>query len=167
MNRESGNPGQDGAALALTFRTVWIVWGAMVGSVVVHAGIAFAFAGAASAGVDVGALTTPLVMTGFFMAMSGGLVFRRIHRDMPADPAPGQPRETADSARTRRAMVLSIVAWALFDGAAVVGLVLALLGGKGWPLIALGAGLLAIHPPRRSLFDPREAAGGLGQGPSL
>lgn len=159
MNCESGEPEQDGTTLVVTFRTVWLVWGVLVGSVVVYAGIAFVLAGAASAGVDAGALTTPLVMTGFFMAMSGGLVFRRIHRDMPSYPAPGKPREAADLNRIRRAMVLAIVAWALFDGAAVVGLVLALLGGKGWPLIALGAGLLAIHPPRRSLFDAGPPAG--------
>lgn len=159
MNGESGLPSRDGASLAATVRTAWVVWGALLASVAVHAGLAFALAGVASASVDVGPLTTPLVMTGFFMAMSGGLLFRRIHRDMPPDPTPGEERESAVLAQVRRVMVLAIVAWALFDGTAVIGLVIALLGGKGWPLIALGAGLLAIHPPRRGLFGAGPGAG--------
>ncbi len=140
------------AALVSNLRIAWILWGALLGSVVLCGVLGGVFRGIASPEGGVGSLTTPLVMTGFFMAMSGGLVFRRIHRDVPSEPAPGQSRVTVDPSRVRRSLGMAILAWALFEGAGVVGLVLALLGGKGWPMIVLGLGLLAIHPPRRALF---------------
>lgn len=134
-------------------RTAWILWAALLASVAMYGVVLLVLPGDLVPDVDAGPLTTPLVVTGFFLAMAGGLVFRRIHRDMPTSSPSGQPPGGVDPARMRRALVMMLVAWALFEGAGVVGLVLALLGGKGWPLIALGAGLIAIHPPRRSFLD--------------
>jgi len=142
------------ATPASALRTAWILWAALLASVAMYGVVLLVLPGDLLPDVDVGPLTTPLVVTGFFLAMAGGLVFRRIHRDMPSSSTtPGQPSGGVDPARMRRALVMMLVAWALFEGAGVVGLVLALLGGKGWPLIALGAGLIAIHPPRRSFLD--------------
>lgn len=152
MSEASHGNGALPSGIAPMLRTAWTIWAALLASAAIHGGVAFVVPGVIAANLDVGTLTTPLVATGFFMAMAGGLLFRRIHRDLPVSGTPGSATEAQASQRVRKALTLMIVAWALFEGAAVVGLVLALLGGKGWPMIAMGFGLMAIHPPRRGLL---------------
>jgi hypothetical protein len=46
-----------------------------------------------------------------------------------------------------------IVAWVLFELSSVMGLIIHIQGGKGWPLMAMGLALILIHPPKRKFFE--------------
>lgn len=123
----------------------WTLWAALLASVALYAAVPLLVAPPAT-GVLPPAF--PGLLTGLGFASAGAAL--AVHRLALRGPIARGALDPAAPEAAPRILVLSIVAWALAEVPALLGLVLALLGGgpqAGWGLALLsGATLLALAP---------------------
>ena len=129
------------------FKGAQIIWLALALATVSY--LVMAFLAFKQTSIQLTKVTNPLVMTGFFGAVAGGLIFSKIHQLKPGS----QPPSTDEETKGDKPITLMIVAWVLFELSSVMGLIIHIQGGKGWPLMAMGLALILIHPPKRKFFE--------------
>jgi hypothetical protein len=131
-------PGQE-------LRILRIVWLAFLGSLVMYAAVLLVLPGGTPAAEELASVLRPfftLVAVGIGVA---SFIVKRLALAAPASAT--APASTDDAARLRAAC---IVAWALSEGVAVLGLVLGFLGGRAADFVPYGvvaALLLYLHRP--------------------
>jgi hypothetical protein len=130
--------------------TLWILWGAMLMSLVVYGVMPLLLVGTEFPGDETAATLAPiLVVLGLGLAVAS-FVLRRLLLDRPLAAGTLDP-ETPEGAQ--QIQVAFVVAWVLSEAVGIFGFVLWFLGRDAtllYGFLVASAGLLALHAPLAS-----------------
>lgn len=136
--------------------TRWILWSALLAAVVTYAAIPLLVSPPAA---ELALPALPGLFTAFGFAAAAGAV--AVHRLALRGPIARGALDPARPEDAPRILVACIVAWALAEVPALLGLALALLGGgpqAGWGLALLSVLTLLALAPRFAPAAPSSAA---------
>jgi len=156
------------AQLAGATRPAQIIWGAFMGAVLVHAGIAWMVSRSRPALPALPAFLPSLLALAALAALAGGVCCRRFlftdeqllkapesppvtPQSSVAVPAGATPRERRLFAVLARAQTRYVITWACFEAVTVLGLVAVLAGQPALaivPFAAVSLAALALSRPR-------------------
>lgn len=142
--------------------TRWILWAALLASVLLYAAIPLLVAPPPS---DPPLPALPGLFAGFGLAAAGAALL--LHHLALRRPIAHGALDPVGPAHAPRVLVVLVIAWVLAEVPAILGLVLALLGGgpqAGWGLALLSALTLLALAPRLPAPAPSSAALARGDG---